>query len=256
MKNLQDFQLGLHSTKTSDSGFEKVILSLQPLAPKLHSLSLHFGKTNISDSSIKTLAKEIMPKMKVLNNLTIYMKDQPQISDSSVVKLFSGMEKTCQSLKNLALFLGGPNISDKTVEALRKSVLSRLNGLETLNLDLANSKVKDSGMVDLIGNMGLVLEKLRGFTMILSGTNITDLTIFALNKQLMSSRALERFKLNLAETQVTNGVVQEFCQIMTKYCNSEKLFQSFDLSLNMANISGETFRLVNETRKSLLGMNQ
>jgi len=256
MKSLQDFQLGLHGTKTSDYGFEKVISSLRPIAVKIHTLSLYLGQTKISDSSMKTLAKEIMPNMGALNNLTIDLNGLTQISDSSMTKLFAGMEKTTQNLKNLTLYLGGCKVGDKTAEALGKSVLSHLNRLENLTLNLANTKVKDPGMVDLFANMGLVLEKLKGFVMILSATKVSDVTVFALNKQLyaISAGALERFRLVLEETQVTDGGIQEFCQIITKYRASEKPLQSFDVLLNMTKINGQTVELVNETRRKLLGI--
>ena len=78
--------------------------------------------------------------------------------------------------------------------------------------------------------------------------------IHALNKQLYAilQGSLENFKLFLEETQVTDGSIQEFCQIMNKYRHPEKPFQSFEVKLNKTIVKEETIRLVQETQIKLL----
>jgi len=253
MRNLKDFQLGIYNTKTSDSGLERVLSSLSGMSSNLQTLSLYLANTKVSDSSMKVLAKEIMPNIKTLENFTLDLSSS-QVSDSGLSKLFNGMDLKINSLKHLTLYFAALKIGDKSIEALAKNVLPRLTHLQDFTLNLSETKIKDSGLVELFNNMGIVMESLRSFVLSLSGTKVSDITIHALNKQLyaISGGSLEKLRLLLEKTFVTDGGIEEFCQIISKYRNPEKPLRHFEVVLNMTTIKRETRMLIEQTKQKLL----
>jgi len=251
MINLKDLRLGLHGSKITDTGIEQLFIGIKGVISNLEGFSLYIGNTKVSDSSIKTYS-QVISNMTKLNNLVLDLSGS-QVSDTSMVSFFAGMNPIAWNIKSFAVYLGGCKITDKTIESLAKNAIPQMSRLESFHFNLSNTGVKDSSILELFNSSNQILGGVKSILLSFTKTKISDSAVQAFNKQLssISGDFLKDLTLYFEETSVTDKSVLELCQIVSKFHISKKPLQVFKVKLSSTKVKEETVQMVNEIQDQL-----
>jgi len=250
MPNLRDLKLGFHGTKITDTGLEQLFIGLKGAVSSLRAFSLYLGNTKITDASQKSLNKILF--MTELDTLALDLSGT-LVSDASVSSLFSGMKKIAFNLKIFYIGLVGCKIGCKSIEALTKNAVPYMELLESFNLNLSNTNVKDQSLTELFDSLNQNFDNLKSVVLSLTRTKVSDVAMQALNKRLhsISGDSLKELILYLEETLVTDRSILEVYQLVSKFHNSGKPLQNFDVRLNATKVQEQTVKMIRDLKKQL-----
>ena len=244
MESLQHLQLKFSSDEITDAAIWRIRECL-PKLKNLTYLQLCFvGCELLSDYSFKSLFRSI-GKMHSLKHLGLNFMDSP-ISNKGVKDLcycfnnelysFALCLRGCSNIVDQNLTFIGP-LCDKEFKILNldlsfadvnlkklTSLISTLQYLEELQIQLANSSLKDYSNLDLCDAFSN-LQSLRKLTFILDNNeDITDLTLYSFSQALPRIRSLREVIFSAAHCpKITDKGVVEFSKNIGRLRNLKAL---------------------------------
>ena len=128
-----------------------------------------------------------------------------------------------------------------------------MRALESFNLNLSGTNVKDASLTELFDSLYQTFEDLKSLVLSLTKTKVSDQAMQALNKRLhsISGDSLQELSLYLEETLVTDRSILELYQLVCKFCNSGKPLQSFDVRLNLTKVQEQTLKFLWDLKREL-----
>jgi len=201
---LEEFILSLATSQITDKSamiFTKNYLSQMK---NLKSLNLDLSCTKITEKTIQSIVKDAVKVISNLENLELYLSDVC-INDKLGLQLFTISMPKVEKLK---IGFSGTKITDKTVEAFNKLIISRADKLKVLAVDLSKTMVSDLSLT----NMLPICQKVQKFNLNLEKTNVTDSFVnrLMLNLPKKKSADLSDFEINLQKTKISLEGIARF----------------------------------------------
>ena len=82
MKTLEGFELWLNKTEITDKSIIELLLSM----PNLKTLILGLGSTEVTDETIEVFARDVLPRMTMLEDLRFYL-DHTKVTEGKILQL-------------------------------------------------------------------------------------------------------------------------------------------------------------------------
>jgi len=201
-----DFRL---CSKVSDQNINALMEHVFSESIYLKSLQLYLHAPEISNSSMESLAENLLSKAKRLEEFTLDLK-RTRVNDRGFTHVF----KSLAPVKSLSLQLNLSKVGDKSIEVLAKKLLPSIDELENFELNLHSTQVTDFGLEKLFNS----LKSAQKIVFDLRSTKISDRTVDPfLKKKLPTFKNLKEFKMEAANTNVGYDTRVQIDELQNKF---------------------------------------
>ena len=208
MKNLQSFEFYLSRTQVTDR-----FISFPENVSGIKKFGLGLGGINISEELLVKLNSGCLEKMTSLEDLDLRIYES-KIGDKEA----EGVCVPMQTVKKLCLAMYKTDITDEAISKFAESTLSSIQDLKEIQVYLGDTNITDKGALTLFANV-INLNKL---TLSLPGTKITDEFGEEFLRLLPKMEALDNFLLDLKNTNITEEVLKKIELARTELLKAKK----------------------------------
>jgi len=206
---LQKLELDFRSCLVSDQTIKLLMENVFSESIYLKSLQIYWHSDEITNSSLESLAENLLDKARRLEEFTLDLK-KTKTNDRGLTQLF----KSLAPVKSLSLQLNLNKIGDKGLEVLSKKVLPSIDDLDNLEINLHSTKITDFGMEKLFN----ALKSAKRLVFDLRSTQISDSSVEPfLKKRLPTFKTLKEFKMEAANTNITYDTRVQIDEFQTKF---------------------------------------
>ena len=137
LKELTVFRVDLFKTKVTDDGVVHLFKNIE----RMKEFRIHLQSTKITDKCIEIFSKDVLPTMKNLRNLCLWL-GRTTITDESLKPLFLNL----QDLEELRLDLMATKVTDASLGMFIESTIPRLVSIKTFDCLLGETSVGEENL--------------------------------------------------------------------------------------------------------------
>lgn len=210
LKNITKVSIQFDGEDLTENHFQAVA-RLFEVFEKVTELDLGFNNQKCTDKHLSIIASRIWKTDKI--ELVIMNFTGSAISDLSLTDSLKRFLCKINNVKSFKICLNQTQISNNGIQAFASYAPSSFLNLTEFCLELKETIVSDSSIIELCRNLKQVVKPLKLFVLTLSGTQITDLSIETLAKEnLCLMNNLQVLELYLCCTQVTDQGFEVLCE--------------------------------------------
>lgn len=263
MKSLETFHISLRDTRIAEEHAIQLFLPMH----KMKSYTLNFMETSMSDKTLGAFIKDGLPTMAKLEVFKLYLGGT-KVTDTTIMSLFGALP----DIKEFLLDLGNTQVTDRSMQAFKKSNLSKSKNMENFEIRVYSTNITEDGasqvyvpmenakrvalhlgMIDisdrsleLISKVMLPpMHQLESFEIKLFSTYVGDHGVTNLLKSLKN---VKEFSLDLERTQITDKFAKEFLETLLPQMTNLK---KFDFRLQATRVTETTAAQIQEARVKL-----
>ena len=215
MNQLKNLKVSFENSQISPEIVSSLVYCLGFLAQNLESLDLNFNGTVINDENFENFSNHALLLLKKLNHLKLSLRET-SLSHRKMTILFKSLESIAPHFVTFELDLSATELHDIAFDCFCEKVLSQMQNLESLNLNLGRTKITDSSLK----KMKLPLHKLKNLALNLSENNIHGSSLQSFKDNNDFENPLQSFYLNVEKTFVSREALEGFLDLISKNCQN------------------------------------
>jgi len=164
-KSLKELSFDLNKASINDTDMRQILEIFEGQVSQVKVFSFKVENTNVSNSSIKTLAEKLLLFMPNLESLKLAL-DQIVLSNETFCLMCRSFEIFASKLKFLYTTLRLPTLNNSSINTLADFGLGNMINLENLDMDFYSDKnhvVEPAVLVNLFSKMQSCVKKLKNF---------------------------------------------------------------------------------------------
>jgi len=254
---LRKFDLSANNIHVSDDGLKILSEAFDSQLSKLKEFTLDLGCTKVSNEGLKFFVQSTLPKMISLEVFELFLNEQKKITNKIIKPLAKSLHPL-MNLKKICLELGGTEINGKTLVALEQSTLKNKPALETFELYVAETQIKDIDINHFFTKIGedQTFQNLQKLSFCFSQLNVTDKSCELLAKAIQPCmNNLQILHLQLGKTKIADLGLISLSNGLHQTLQKTKLTE-LQLYLDSTEITDKGLKIFsNEVVRSLVGIN-